>query len=153
MIELLVVIALAVLILGAGALSLQNFKSNTSVESEAQQLVAILQGAQVKAAGAESDRRWGVYFILTPNHNSYELFWVDENKKATFGYTGVPGTVVDTHPLPSPISIELTGEATSSVVFSKTTGLPTQAAVIKVTNGHDDSAKHVSVSLQGKIDY
>ena len=154
LIELLVVIGIGLALLGVSVLGLIGLRSGQGIEIEARQLVAVLQSAQEKAIGAESESRWGVYFDIAGARDFYYLFQVDEALKADPDYVGMPGAAISSHAVNSNIALTLTDPlSTSSVVFSKAAGRPNGTAIINLTTGDATTEKNVTVNTQGRIDY
>ena len=145
LLEILIVIGISVALLSFGALSLNGLRSGQSIESEARQLVAVLQSAQEKSIGQDDGSNWGVYFDTIPDRDIYYLYQVDQ---------GIPDGVIDTHILDASMDLELPApDQTLSVIFSKATGQPTAAAAITITDGNPETARNVTISAQGRIDY
>lgn len=153
LIEIILVIAVGVILLAVGALSLTGLRSARTLETETQQLVAVLQASQEKAAGQDMGSRWGVYFDITAERNAYFLFQVDEDLQATPEYGDIPGAILDSHTLSPGLTLVLENGVTSSLIFAKGTGRPTAAATITVTSGSEETAKNVIITAQGRISY
>jgi prepilin-type N-terminal cleavage/methylation domain-containing protein len=153
LIEVLIVIVIGIILLGAGFFSLNAFRSSQTVQSEIEQLVAVLRSAQEKSSGQDSDSRWGVYFDVSGARDIYYLYQVDEVLKATDPYDGVPGSILDKKTLKSPLEITMTAPVTSTIVFAKSTGRPDGTTTITLSNGNPDMDGTITISAQGKIDY
>ena len=155
LIELLIVITVSVILLTIGTISLSRLNSGNTVDLEAQQLVAVLRNAQEKAADQDGNSRWGVYFDTVAQRNRYSLYRVNETKKATPGFAGIPGDVIDTHTLDAQLLLTLQGSnVTSSLIFSKATGRPVATTTIEISStGTQPMIKDITVTAQGRISY
>lgn len=160
LIEILIVVAIGAVLLGVGVLSLNGLRSGNTVESEAQQLVAVLRSAQEKSIGQDtggtaSASRWGVYFDVVSQRQSYALFQVDESLKATIGFVGIPGTTIDLHTLPSSLTLTFQGGGvTSTLIFSKADGRPVATTTIEIKDDDRQNIfKNVIITSHGSIGY
>lgn len=142
LLEILIVIGISAALLSFGALSLNGLRSGRSIESEARQLVAVLQNAQERSIGQDEGSRWGVTFDTSSQRHSYSLY-----QASTTIITS------DIQVLKTGLQISLAAPVTSTVVFEKASGVPEAATTITISDGNPDTAKNVTVSAQGRIDY
>ena len=154
LIEVLIVVGIGVLVLAVGSLYLVGYRNNRHVETQAQELVTLLQSAQEKSSGQENGSRWGVH-VVNPSEGrgTYAIFEVDEDLlSAEPPYDAAPGTVLEQLTLPenTTFALPVSGEQTT-VVFAKGTGLPVATATITIQSAGNELSVYVESS--GRIEF
>lgn len=139
LIEILVVLGISIILATGGSLALWNFKKHQSLRLAAESIVAVLRDAQARSASQEDGLAWGVHFENSPS--GPDFYWI-------FG--GDPAVPVEKVSLPPEVALET---ATANVNFSKVSGLPASAAVVKIKLSADDSVlRTININVQGTIE-
>lgn len=153
LLEILIVVGITVIIAGFSAYAFFGYQASQQVEDNARSLVAILKSAQEKSIGRDSDSRWGVFFNTQPQRDSYYLYQVDEGLLVSGEYTDAPGSIIDQRTLRASVRIILPdSKVTSTIIFAKNTGFPSETATIEIRNIADPSiTRNVIISTNGLI--
>lgn len=147
LIELLIVVGIVTVLAAVGIMNLLNYTQRQDLDFTAREIVSVLRNAQNRSVSQEDGLRWGVYFENpAAGTDFYDLF-----KGAT--YSG--GTLVSRATLRSGVQfvIPATG-ATSTIIFSPATGLPTASTTVKISLVSNSAASStITINANGGIQY
>lgn len=139
LIEILVVLGISVILGVGGFLSLANLRRHQALDLSANSMVAFLRDSQQKSISQDGGLGWGVHFENGPDRDSYWRF---------SGFD----PLVASEKITLPSGVELSS-VTGNVFFSKISGLPDSATVVKIRLLDDDSSsKTITINAQGSIE-
>lgn len=140
-----------------GSLTLFGVRQSEMLESETKQLTSLLQNAQNKSAGQDSDSRWGV-FIKNPSSGAatYALYQINETAFSACdpNCTDAPGSIVQQVALPSLLNMTTPARGNNlNLYFSRISGLPNTSTTVTLQANNSEESLRVDVSRNGRIEY
>ena len=154
LIEVMISVGIGALLIAVSTLYLAGYRSNQHIETQAGELVALLQSAQEKSASQENNARWGV-LITNPSSApaTFALYQVDEALLAVGEpFSSVPGAIIEQLGLPDGVSFsDPASGGQTNIVFARGTGLPISVKQAILQSG--GTQKTVYVDANGRIEY
>ncbi|MDO8467270.1 MAG: type II secretion system protein [bacterium] len=140
LIEILVVLGISIILAMGGLFSLSNLRKHQSLRLASEGMVAFLRDAQQRSVSQDGGLGWGVHFDNSASErDSYWRFSGVDPLIASEKVAIAPGVELET--------------SSDNVFFSKVSGLPDSATVVKVKLSNDPATfRTITINAQGTIE-